>query len=394
VSNELLLRVAFQRAPVALLCIDADGRLRAANDAASELVGLRQDGAAEGPWGAPGLLREMFPGGDETRLRTLCGQALLHRQAQRAELALTSRDGRQRRIRLEASPAADHRVAVVALTELETDGDQAAAIGTSRDGLDRYRRLFAANRDAVLVLDAMSHVIVEANHAAVQLAGRPDLVGLPSADLVAPAHRGTWTMAVTGAAASSSIAPDLEIDLLHERGDLRPIAAQLDGLILGDGRVVVANLRAQAETRPAKRRSRRGKDGTSTGQPLVLVVDDDDGARRAAGRLLRRLGFDTVQAAGGQDAVDLVGDRGRELALVLLDVVMPGVDGLTAYARIKRAHEALPVILCSGYDELDRLEGVSLGTNTRFLPKPFDLDALEQRVRALFRPPADASTAS
>lgn len=401
-SDDFPVSLAFDLAPVALIGVDADGRLRAANERARTLLGLR-DRDLEGPWGTPTALGWVFPGAEVARLRTLVGQALLHRREERAELGLIPAEGEPQRVAVAVAGLAEAGLAVAALRPAASaegsvpaglpGGPGAAGPGTGlREGLERYRRLFTANRDAVLVLDANSHVVVEANHAAVQLAGRPDLVGLPSAELVAPAHRGTWTMAVTGAAASSSIAPDLEVDLQKDDGSTVPAAVQLDGLVLGDGRVVVANLRRQPSTKPARPRRSRGGDGVATTKPLVLVVDDDDGARRAAQRLLGRLGFDTVEARDGAEALDQVAERGDGLALVLLDVVMPGVDGLTAYARIKRLRESLPVILCSGYDELDRLEGVSLGTHTRFLPKPFDLGGLRERVRALFEPAPSATS--
>jgi class 3 adenylate cyclase len=117
---------------------------------------------------------------------------------------------------------------------------------------------------------------------------------------------------------------------------------------------------------------------------VALVVDDSAVNRKLLARLLDTLGITTREAGDGGEALGILRADGGDVAVVLLDIVMPGLDGYATLAAIK-ADEALrhlPVIMISGVEELDSVvRCIELGA-TDYLPKPFDAKILEARVRA------------
>ena len=114
----------------------------------------------------------------------------------------------------------------------------------------------------------------------------------------------------------------------------------------------------------------------------ILVVDDEPIVRDVLVRYLRRDGFTTLEAADGDAARDLVA-RG-EPHLVVLDVMLPGTDGLTL-CRWIRERSTLPVILLTARgDETDRIVGLELGADD-YVTKPFSPREVAARVRSVLR---------
>lgn len=101
----------------------------------------------------------------------------------------------------------------------------------------------------------------------------------------------------------------------------------------------------------------------------ALIADDEPEVRRAAARILRRIGFDLLEAEDGASALEQFEALGPRVSLVLLDVNMPRKSGLEVLAAIRLSDPELPVVLTSGYPE----EGVehALSQRTRFLQKPY-----------------------
>lgn len=114
----------------------------------------------------------------------------------------------------------------------------------------------------------------------------------------------------------------------------------------------------------------------------ILIVDDDALLRRSLAYSLNRSGFDARTAATAEEALE-VAAKG-EVDLVLLDVGLPGMDGLDALRRL-RSEAQLPVIfLTARRRELDQVIGLELGADD-YVTKPFDLDVLIARIRAVLR---------
>jgi len=114
----------------------------------------------------------------------------------------------------------------------------------------------------------------------------------------------------------------------------------------------------------------------------VLVVDDEPVVRDVVVRYLRREGFATVEAADGDEARALI--EAEEPSLVVLDVMLPGTDGLEL-CRWIRARSGLPVILLTArVEEADRIVGLELGADD-YVTKPFSPRELTARVRTVLR---------
>ena len=115
----------------------------------------------------------------------------------------------------------------------------------------------------------------------------------------------------------------------------------------------------------------------------ILVVDDEPAVREAVDRALRLEGYDTELAADGAEALDALAVRAPD-ALVL-DVLMPAVDGLEVCRRLRAAGDRTPVLVLTARDTVpDRVRGLDAGADD-YLVKPFALEELLARLRALLR---------
>jgi two-component system response regulator MprA len=126
----------------------------------------------------------------------------------------------------------------------------------------------------------------------------------------------------------------------------------------------------------------------------LLLADDDRAIREALVRALALEGYDVVQAADGAQALSLIESTQPDLAV--LDVMMPNVDGLTVCRVVRAERNRLPILMLTARTETaDRVAGLDAGADD-YLPKPFDLDELLARVRALLRraQPADDDAAA
>jgi two-component system response regulator MprA len=115
----------------------------------------------------------------------------------------------------------------------------------------------------------------------------------------------------------------------------------------------------------------------------ILVVDDDDAIRRVLERALAADGYAVMQAADGGGALVQVERHGPDL--VILDVSLPGLDGLAVARRMRAKGDAVPILMLTARDDVpDRVAGLDAGADD-YLVKPFATDELLARVRALLR---------
>jgi two-component system response regulator PrrA len=122
-------------------------------------------------------------------------------------------------------------------------------------------------------------------------------------------------------------------------------------------------------------------DGAATGR--VLIVDDDAAIRRSLTRALRLRGFAVTEADGGAAALDLLGRTPPDV--LVLDITMPGVDGIEVCRTLRGNGSDLPVLVLSARDEVaDRVAGLQAGADD-YLIKPFALEELVLRLHALLR---------
>lgn len=114
----------------------------------------------------------------------------------------------------------------------------------------------------------------------------------------------------------------------------------------------------------------------------VLIVDDDREIVGAIAKLLEREGFDTLKAYDGLEALDLL--RTNNVQLILLDVMMPKLDGLSATMKIRQERNIPIIILSAKSEDTDKVIGLSMGADD-YVTKPYAPIELAARVRAQVR---------
>jgi len=115
----------------------------------------------------------------------------------------------------------------------------------------------------------------------------------------------------------------------------------------------------------------------------ILVVDDEPAVRDALERALRAQHYTVLTAADGRQALDAIAEHGPDL--ILLDVLMPVMDGFEACRRLREAGDRTPVLILTARDTVgDRVEGLDAGADD-YVVKPFALEEVLARLRALER---------
>jgi two-component system, OmpR family, response regulator MprA len=115
----------------------------------------------------------------------------------------------------------------------------------------------------------------------------------------------------------------------------------------------------------------------------VLVADDENSVRESLRRALVLEGYEVELASGGQEA--LAGAATGRADVMVLDVLMPDMDGMEVCRRIRKQGDRIPILMLTARDAVaDRVEGLEAGADD-YLVKPFDLDELIARLRALLR---------
>jgi two-component system, OmpR family, response regulator MprA len=116
----------------------------------------------------------------------------------------------------------------------------------------------------------------------------------------------------------------------------------------------------------------------------ILVVDDERAVRESLRRALVLQGYEVELASDGAEALARLAADGQ-LDAVVLDILMPGIDGLEVCRQIRRRGDSVPVLMLTARDAVgDRVEGLDAGADD-YLVKPFALEELLARIRALLR---------
>jgi PAS domain S-box-containing protein len=121
------------------------------------------------------------------------------------------------------------------------------------------------------------------------------------------------------------------------------------------------------------------------GSGLVLVADDEDLVRGVTCAQLDSLGFQTIEAPNGNEAVARAMENEDKLVLAVLDLTMPGLDGDEAARRILARKPELPIVLASGYSAQDLSQRLRDHPNVVLLPKPFSMAEMQGAVRRALR---------
>jgi len=119
------------------------------------------------------------------------------------------------------------------------------------------------------------------------------------------------------------------------------------------------------------------------GHGQLLLVDDEELVRSMARAQLRSLGYDVLLARDGQEALEIFERDGESIDAVVLDMVMPRMDGRQAFQRLRRLDPSIRILFSSGFDPEGSLKELTLGEGVGFVAKPYSQATLSQAVAAL-----------
>ena len=115
--------------------------------------------------------------------------------------------------------------------------------------------------------------------------------------------------------------------------------------------------------------------------PTLLIVDDEYNIRSMLKEVFEMNGFSVYTAANGQEGVDIYREHLLEIDLVILDMVMPIMDGKKAFYEIKKMKDDQKVIIISGYAQREDLQEILRKGALAFMSKPFQIDAIVAKVK-------------
>ncbi|MEY2759125.1 MAG: hypothetical protein RIR33_2903 [Pseudomonadota bacterium] len=125
--------------------------------------------------------------------------------------------------------------------------------------------------------------------------------------------------------------------------------------------------------------------GDLAGRGSILLVEDEDGVRGIAAQLLQSFGYQVVEASDGEQALEIIKQQAGTIDLLISDVVMPGMDGPALLKEARPWLTKTRVMFISGYAERDLAKALEDDRAISFLPKPFTLKQLAERVKAELR---------
>ncbi len=127
-----------------------------------------------------------------------------------------------------------------------------------------------------------------------------------------------------------------------------------------------------------------------SGRKRILVVEDEGTIREVVRRYLEREGYEVREAADGYAALDMLAEA--EPDLIVMDLMLPGIDGLTLTRQLRQRSRVPVIMLTARGDTSDRIRGLDSGADD-YLPKPFSTRELVSRIQAVLRRGAPAEPA-
>ena len=117
---------------------------------------------------------------------------------------------------------------------------------------------------------------------------------------------------------------------------------------------------------------------------VILIVDDEAMIRNSVRRLLEKMGYVVLTASSGKEALEILSEKKSEIALVILDLIMPEMDGTETFYALRNIDADVRILLSSGYSKDSKVEKLLKGGATGFVPKPFDLKGLSDSITKAF----------
>jgi len=149
---------------------------------------------------------------------------------------------------------------------------------------------------------------------------------------------------------------------------------------VGHGTTITMALPAAAGSVTVKKGEPSRSPGARAHTGTALLVDDEVAVRTSTARLLERIGYRVVQATNGREAIDRFAECPREFAVVVLDMIMPVMDGSTAFGHLRELAPAVPILLCTAHQDERLMKRLLANPHVALLAKPFDLRQLTDAI--------------
>lgn len=120
------------------------------------------------------------------------------------------------------------------------------------------------------------------------------------------------------------------------------------------------------------------------GTETVLIVDDESVVLEVGSEMLKNLGYSVMLATGGESALRTVFKDGEKIDLVIIDMIMPDMDGETLFFKIREKLPQVPILLSSGYSYNEQADSIMQAGCNGFIQKPFSLTDFSQKIRSVF----------
>ncbi len=141
-------------------------------------------------------------------------------------------------------------------------------------------------------------------------------------------------------------------------------------------RLPSASFSAIQERREAQRKTERGGESRT-----ILVVDDEQTVRTSLKRLLRKIGYDVLLAENGEIALEVFSREREVIGLIILDIIMPVMDGSETFARLTEMDPDIKILLMSGYAKDQKVEDLLKAGALGFVAKPFELRTMTKALQ-------------
>jgi CheY-like chemotaxis protein len=149
----------------------------------------------------------------------------------------------------------------------------------------------------------------------------------------------------------------------------------------GRGTAFTIRLRSAPKTQAIEAASERPSSATSDGTETILLVEDDQSVRELTARLLREAGYRVLEAPSSRRALALVKDTAIQVDLLLIDVMLPGLNGVELFDVLRGSRRHARVLYMTGYSDQAISRAGAAIDNGALLTKPFTPNGLLQRIR-------------
>ncbi len=115
----------------------------------------------------------------------------------------------------------------------------------------------------------------------------------------------------------------------------------------------------------------------------ILLVDDEEMVRNTTKEILNYLGYEVTVASDGEEAIELYKNHKDKIDLLIIDLIMPKMNGVTCYEHIKEIDPNVPVVISSGISEVSKKESILQLGVVAFIQKPFTIDVLQSMLHSI-----------